>query len=215
MTTTTTTTLTNQELTTTTPGISSTSTTGTHQVHVFLTRGIIAIAWAAAFAAVSHSATTAVTVGAGVLLVVYPLIDAVASVIDARSQDGSSRRLLLANAAFSTVTAIALAAASTGSVSDVVTVFGVWAAASGAAQLLTALRRRALLGRQWPMLLAGGVSVLWGAAFIVSAVGGNPMLSMVAVYAATGGADFVIEAWLVARRRRRIAGTARTLRSAS
>jgi hypothetical protein len=38
-------------------------------MHVFLIRGLIAIAWAAVFAAVSDSQTTTVTVGTGVLLV--------------------------------------------------------------------------------------------------------------------------------------------------
>jgi hypothetical protein len=57
------------------------------KINLFLIRGLIAIAWAAAFAAVADS----LTVGVGVLLVVYPLIDAVASLIDARSQQGSAR----------------------------------------------------------------------------------------------------------------------------
>jgi len=52
-------------------------------------------------------------------------------------------------------------------------VFGVWAALAGAAQLVVALRRRAQLGRQWPMLAAGGVSVLFGAAFILMAATGH------------------------------------------
>ena len=77
-------------------------------------------------------------------------------------------------------------------------VFGVWAALAGAAQLVVALRRRAQLGRQWPMLAAGGVSVLFGAAFILMAATGHAML---VVYAATGGADFVIQALLLVRRR--------------
>jgi hypothetical protein len=47
-------------------------------MRVFLIRGLVAIAWAVVFAAVSDSLTTGVTVGAGVLLVLYPLIDAVA-----------------------------------------------------------------------------------------------------------------------------------------
>ena len=51
--------------------------------HVFLTRGIVAIAWAGVFAAVSDSATGGVTAGAGILLIVYPLIDVAASLIDA------------------------------------------------------------------------------------------------------------------------------------
>jgi hypothetical protein len=64
--------------------------------HLFLTHGVIAIAWAAVFAAVSDSPTADVTVGAGALIVLYPLIDAAASLIDARSQNGFARRLLLA-----------------------------------------------------------------------------------------------------------------------
>ena len=55
------------------------------------------------------------------------------------------------------------------------------------------------------MRLAGGVSVFIGAALIISAFGGNPKLSMLAVYATTGGIDFVIQAWLLARRRHRLA----------
>jgi uncharacterized membrane protein HdeD (DUF308 family) len=149
---------------------------------------------------VSGSLTTNVTVGAGVLLVVYPLIDTVANLLDARNQRGSARRILLANATFSAVVAVALAAAATASVTAAVIVFGIWAGAAGAAQLLVALRRRAVMGKQWPMRLAGGVSVVFGDAFIVAAIAGQPKLNMVAVYAATGGADFVIEAWLLRRR---------------
>lgn len=42
------------------------------QVRLFLIRGLAAIVWAAAFAIVGASVTTAVTVAAGVLLVLYP-----------------------------------------------------------------------------------------------------------------------------------------------
>ena len=174
------------------------------KLQLFLIRGLVAIAWAAAFAAVSDSLTTGVTVGAGVLLVLYPLIDMVASLLDARTQRGSARRPLLANAAVSAVAAIALGVAATGTVADVFAVFGAWAALTGAAQLIVALRRRAQLGNQWPLLLANGVSVIGGVAFIVAAVAAdNPNLSMLAIYAATGGTEFVIQAWLLARRRRR------------
>ena len=183
------------------------ATSSLHQartLQVFLTRGVVAIAWAVVFAAASHSLTTAVTVGAGVLLVLYPLIDVVASVIDARSQQGSARQLLLAGAAVSAAAAVALGEAATGSVADVLAVFGVWAAISGAAQVVVALRRRALLGNQWPMLLAGGGSVIGGVAYIILAAGGNPKLRLLAIYAATGGVEFIIQAWLLARRRRRL-----------
>jgi uncharacterized membrane protein HdeD (DUF308 family) len=131
-------------------------------LQLFLTRGGFAIAWAAVFAMVADS----LTVGVGVLLVLYPLIDLVASLIDARSQHGSARQLLLANAAVSAVAAVALGVAATGTVADVFAVFGVWAGVSGAAQLVVVLRRRALLGNQWPLLLANGVSVIGGIAFV-------------------------------------------------
>ena len=122
---------------------------------LFLTRGLVAIAWSAVFAAASDSLTTGVTVGVGVLLVLYPLIDAVASLIDGRSQQGSARKPAAGHAAVSAVAAVALGVASTGTVADALAVFGVWAGITGAAQLVVALRRRAQFGNQWPMLLAG------------------------------------------------------------
>ena len=189
-----------KQMTTSTPINSAESTT--KKIHVFLTRGGIAIAWAAVFAAAANGLTTDVTFGAAILLVLYPLIDSVASAIDARSQHGSARRLLVINAATSAAAAVALGIAATGTVADVFAVFGVWAIVSGASQLATAIHRRSQLGKQWPMRLAGGVSVFLGVLFIVASAGTNPMLRMLAVYAASGGADFVIEAWLLARRRR-------------
>ena len=172
-------------------------------MQLFLIRGLVAIAWAAAFAAVSDSLTTGVTVAAGILVVIYPLIDVAASLIDARSQRGSARRLLLAGAAVSAVAAAALAVAATGSVADVLAVFGVWAFLSGAAQFVVALRRRAQYGNQWVMLLAGVGSVGFGIAFVNASTGADPMLNMLAIYAAGGGIDFAVQAWLLARRRRR------------
>jgi hypothetical protein len=58
------------------------------------------------------------------------------------------------------------------------------------------------------MLIAGGVSVIAGFAYVVSAAGDDPSLGRLTLYAATGGADFVIQAWLLARRRRRLAPVA-------
>jgi uncharacterized membrane protein HdeD (DUF308 family) len=165
----------------------------------------VVIVWAAVFAAVSDSLTTGVTVAAGILVVIYPLIDVAASLIDARSQRGSAgRRLLLAGAAASAVAAAALALAATGSVADVLAVFGVWALLSGAAQFVVALRRRAQLGNQWPMLLAGVGSVSFGIAYVIASTAADPMLNMLAIYAAGGGIDFIVQAWLLARRRRRL-----------
>jgi Na+/proline symporter len=58
---------------------------------------------------------------------------------------------------------------------------------------------------QWPLLLANGVSVIGGVAFLIAAAIAHPKLGMIAIYAATGGTEFVIQAWLLARRRRRLA----------
>jgi uncharacterized membrane protein HdeD (DUF308 family) len=186
------------------PRVSINSTENLH-IELFLTRGLVAIAWAVVFAVATRSVTTGVAAGAGVLLVAYPLIDVVGSLIDARSQDGSARQLLLANAAVSAGAAVALGVAATGSVANVLAVFGVWAAVSGAAQLVVALRRRALLGNQWPLLLAGGLSIVAGIAYLILSAGHDPKLRPLAIYTATGGIEFVAQAWLLMRRRRRLA----------
>jgi uncharacterized membrane protein HdeD (DUF308 family) len=169
-------------------------------MRLFLTRGLIAIAWAAAFAAAADGLTAGLTAAAGILVVLYPVIDVAASLVDARTAEPSARRVLLTGAATSTLAAIALAIAATGTTADVLVVFGVWAAVSGTAQLTTALRRRAQYGLQIPMLAAGGVSVLFAAAFIITAATTAPTLMMIAIYAATGGLDFIIQAALLARR---------------
>jgi len=192
----------------------SSDSTARSKVRLFLIRGVVAIAWAAVFAAAAHSLTTAVTVGAGILLVLYPLIDVVGSVIDARSQTGSARRLLLADAAVSTIAAIALCVASTGTVANVLAVFGVWAAISGAAQLILALRRRAQLGNQWPMLVAGSFSIVAGVTYLMLSAGDNPKLRLLVLYTATGGVEFVVQAWLLDRRRRDVATPATPILSA-
>jgi uncharacterized membrane protein HdeD (DUF308 family) len=194
------------------------TTTAVHEgrtSQIFLIRGLIAILWAVAFAAVAGSLTTGVTFGAGVLLVLYPLIDVVGSLIDARGQDGPARRLLLANAATSAVAAVALGVAAAAGVAETLAVFGVWAVVSGAAQLVVALRRRAQFGRQLPMVLAGAGSVIFGVVFLASSAGADPMLRMVGIYAAGGGADLVIQAWLLRRRMRRQVSRARPMLSAA
>lgn len=170
------------------------------QQRVFLVRGLIAIAWAIAFAMVSDSLST----GAAILIVAYPLIDAVASAVDARSQTGETRRVLELNALLSTMAAVALAIAATGDAGDVLFVFGAWAALAGAAQLVVAIWRRPTLGNQWPLLLAGTFSVVAGIFFIAMSGSSDPKLRAIAIYAATGGVEFVIQAWLLSRRNHRL-----------
>ena len=168
---------------------------------LFLIRGLVAIAWGVAFALASGSLTT----GVGVLLVLYPLIDVVGSVIDARGQQGSARQVLQLNAAVSAVAAVALGIAATGDKGDVLAVFGVWALLAGGAQLVVAIRRRAIFGRQWPLLIAGVGSTIFGIAFLVMSGSNDPPLRMIAAYAVGGGVEFVIQSWLLGRRTPRVA----------
>jgi uncharacterized membrane protein HdeD (DUF308 family) len=82
----------------------------------------------------------------------------------------------------------------------------VWAVVTGVAQLVVAFRRRMELGRQWPLLLAGAGSTIFGVAFVLMSGGDDPNLRMIAVFAAGGGVEFVIQAWLLARRTRQVSG---------
>ncbi len=171
-----------------------------HLIRLFLTRGVLAVVWAVAFATVSDSLTT----GAGVLLVAYPVIDVVASLVDARGGRGpTARKLLHRGAGVSALAALGLAIAATGSVADVLHVFGAWAFLSGLAQIVVALRRRAQLGIQWPMLIAGGLSTLAGIFYNVAAAGDDPELGPLVAYAAAGGTFFVLQAAILAWRHRR------------
>jgi uncharacterized membrane protein HdeD (DUF308 family) len=106
----------------------------------------------------------------------------------------------VANTVVSAGAAVALGIAANGTVADVLAVFGIWALLTGLAQLVVALRRQAAFGKQWPMRLAGGFSAVLGLVFVVMAASGNARLGGLAIYAATGGIDFIIEAWLLRRR---------------
>lgn len=116
---------------------------------------------------------------AAVMLVAYPVWDALANYVDARRAGGLSRnRSQLLNVVVSIVTAIAVAIALGRSMNAVLSVYGVWAVASGAFQLLTALRRWKTNGAQWAMILSGAQSALAGLFFVKMAGGtGRPLAS--------------------------------------
>ncbi|MFG6193432.1 hypothetical protein [Nonomuraea sp. JJY05] len=167
---------------------------------LYLGRGVLAVAWAAVFA-LAHDPIDALTIA---LLVVYPLIDAVSSLIDLRAlPDGSERRLTMFNGALSTLAAVAVGVAGMGGVAAVLHVFGAWAVVSGAAQVLVGLRRRGPeLGKQWPILIAGGLSFVVGIFYNIQALGDGASLDVLSVYATGGGVFFIIQAGLLAWRAR-------------
>lgn len=173
-------------------------------LRVHLVRGLVAIAWAVGFSTV-HDSLSAASV---VLLVAYPLIDVVASLLDAREGSGTrARTLQLLNTALSALAAVALGVSAISGEAAVLFTFGVWAVVSGAAQFTVALRRRGSeLGRQWPMLIAGALSAIAGATYLVAALGEHPGLNALITYTAAGGTFFVLQAATFAWRQRRTRG---------
>jgi len=128
------------------------------------------------------------------LLVIYPLFDVAAAVIDFRSSGTTRPRApLYLTMALSLLTAIGLAVAVTSGIPSVLRVWGAWAITAGIVQLIVALLRYRL-GGQWAMILSGGISVLAGSSFILMA--GSPKASVAGIsgYAVLGGIFFLISA---------------------
>ncbi|MHA3704540.1 hypothetical protein ACXR2U_20405 [Jatrophihabitans sp. YIM 134969] len=157
---------------------------------LYVARFVFAALWAATVAAVGGSLTAAAITA----VVVYPVVDVLAAVVDLRITGDA---VLWANIGVSTLAAIGIAIAAAGDVSAVLRVFGAWAVVSGLVQLVVGVRRRAA-GGQLPMMLSGAISVLAGAGF-VRAAGDATSLHLLAGYAALGGIFFVVSALLLRR----------------
>jgi uncharacterized membrane protein HdeD (DUF308 family) len=157
---------------------------------LYLARFAFAVGWALLlFATASTLGPLAVT-----LLVLYPLLDAGAAVVDTRvTRTAGAPVLLNLNIAISLVAAIGVGVAAGSDIPAVLRVWGAWAIVAGAIQLTVGMRRRTM-GGQWPMIVSGGLSVLIGAAFIASAGADDPTLAGVAGYAVAGGVFFLVSA---------------------
>ena len=128
------------------------------------------------------------------LLVLYPLFDVAAAVVDARSSRAAGPvRGLYVNIVISLLAAVGLAVAAASGLPAVLRVWGAWAIVSGLVQLFVGVSRRRM-GGQWPMILSGGISVLAGSSFIVMASAADPTLANLAGYAAIGGIFFLVSA---------------------
>ena len=124
------------------------------------------------------------------LLVLYPLFDAAAAVVDLRSSRSTG---LYLNIAISSLAAVGLALACAAGIPAVLRVWGAWAIVSGLIQLAVGVSRRRL-GAQWPMILSGGISTLAGTSFIVQAAATSASLTSLAGYALLGGIFFLVSA---------------------
>jgi uncharacterized membrane protein HdeD (DUF308 family) len=134
----------------------------------------------------------------GALLVVYPVWDALANLVDGRRSGGLARNRAQA---FNVVVSLAVASAVAIALPDmhrVLAVFGAWAILSGLLQLGAGLKRWKTVGAQWAMVLSGAQSALAGAFFIFQA--GQPAMPSIATvtgYAGFGAFYFLVSAlWL-------------------
>jgi len=173
--------------TVTAPGISTTAST---LRRLYVVRFVFAIVWALVmFTTAEHLGPLART-----LLVLYPLFDAAAAVIDARaSRSTGSPTLLYVNVVVSLLAAAGLAIAGASGIPAVLGVWGAWAVVAGLVQLLVAVPRRRM-GGQWPMIVSGGISVLAGASFVATASADDPALTNAIAYAIPGAIFFLISA---------------------
>jgi len=158
---------------------------------LYFVRFAFAVVWAVLVFLTTKSGLGA---AGAVLVVVYPLFDVGAAIVDARSAKGAgSVTGLYVNMAISLLATIGIGVAAASGIPAVLRVWGAWAIVAGLVQLIVAVSRRKM-GGQWPMILSGGISVLAGANFVISASAANPALSSVAGYAVLGGIFFLVSA---------------------
>lgn len=167
-----------------------TSTAASALRRLYFIRFGFAIAWAVALG-VTASSLTPISVA---LLVLYPLFDAAAAIVDFRTSDATGpRAALVLNLGLSAATAAALAFAVASGIPAVLITWGAWAIAAGIVQLVVAIKRYRL-GGQWPMILSGGLSTFAGTSFILMASGPDASMTALAGYAAVGGIFFLASA---------------------
>lgn len=155
---------------------------------LYLVRFAFALVWAGlTFATASTLGPASIT-----LLVLYPVFDVAAAVIDLRSATKPATGLYV-NIAISGLAAVGLLLATMSGVPAVLRAWGAWAIVAGLVQLAVGLSRRAL-GGQWAMILSGAISAVAGTFFILRASRPDASLDNVAGYALLGGVFFLVSA---------------------
>src|SRR6185312_10197506 len=149
------------------------STTAAALRRLYFARAAFAVVWAGITFAVADELTAVTTA----LLVIYPLVDVAAAIIDARASRSSGRPVLLyVNVAVSLLAAVGLAVAGSSGIPAVLRVWGAWAIVAGLVQLAVGVTRRTM-GGQWPMIFSGGLSVLAGSSFVAAASATDPAIT--------------------------------------
>ena len=170
--------------------------------YVATARAVAALLWAIAFLAVVHGRLVPVRsdipLSAGLLLAAYPLIDAVASLVERqklRAQAYAARVIDTLAVAGLLIATLTLHAGS------VLIAFGTWAFASGLLQLLHAWRAVTPRRAQLPLIFSGAISAIAGITFAAMAAQRTAHLANLGGYAILGAFFFLI--WTVLNRRSR------------
>jgi uncharacterized membrane protein HdeD (DUF308 family) len=162
---------------------------------LYFVRFAFAVVWALVTLPMASKLSPVVVV----LLVLYPLFDVGAALVDAKASRGTgSPALLYVNTAVSLAAALGLGVAGASGIPAVLRVWGAWAIVAGLVQLIVAVPRRKM-GGQWPMILSGGISTLAGASIFASAGADDPALSGAIGYAVPGAVFFLISALRLGR----------------
>lgn len=141
------------------------------------------------------------TLFAAVLLIIYPAWDVLGTIYDIRLNDGKKTPQYV-NAVISAFTTIAVIVAWQKGVKETIIVFGIWAIGTGLIQLILGLRRRQLLGGQWPMIISGGQSMIGGTSFILLANDQSKGITGLAGYVAFGAFYYLLAAFRLSSSRK-------------
>ncbi|RSM45997.1 hypothetical protein DMA12_11950 [Amycolatopsis balhimycina DSM 5908] len=182
----------------------STTTTPSGLRSLYLIRVVFSLIWVALVFTTSTALVPAdrPTVIAAVLLVIYPLWDVIATLLERRmAGTGSTNRVGVINIALGLAATAGMLVAVFSTLGTALLVFGIWALLSGAIQLVVAMRRRRTVGAQWPMIISGGLSVLAGASFAAMSASATSGLSALAGYSAVGAFWFLVSVVALSRRR--------------
>ncbi|MET7737470.1 DUF308 domain-containing protein [Streptomyces sp. NPDC005402] len=194
------------QTTVTSPASTTTATTPSGLRSLYLIRVVFSLIWVALVLATSASlaSTDRPTVIAALLLIVYPLWDVIATLLERRlAGTGSASRVSAANMALGLATTAGMIIAAFSVVRTALLVFGVWALLAGAVQLVVAIRRRRTVGPQWPMIISGAQSVLAGATIAATSASATSSLSTLAGYSAFGAFWFLVSVIALSIRGRR------------
>ncbi|MFJ1997362.1 hypothetical protein [Streptomyces asiaticus] len=194
--------------TTVTPSTTTATPTPSGLRSLYLIRIAFSLIWVALVLTTSASLVSAdrPTAIAAVLLIVYPLWDVIATLLERRmaGTGSATNRVSSINMALGLAATAGMTIAVFSTIGRALLVFGAWALLAGAVQLVVAIRRRRIVGAQWPMIISGGQSVLAGATVAATSASATSSLSTVAGYSAFGAFWFLVSVIALSIRGRRV-----------